>query len=67
MDTKGFAHGYYVLSKFAEIKYITTDFYKPNYEKVLFWNDKDISIKWPLTNTKPIISKKIKMVSCFKN
>lgn len=55
---KGFAHGYYVLSNTAEIKYKTTSFYKPEHERILFWQDKNISIKWPLSNSKPIISKK---------
>lgn len=63
---KGFAHGYYVLSDIAEIKYKTTSFYKPEHERILFWQDKNISIKWPLSNSKPIISKKDKQGELFQ-
>jgi dTDP-4-dehydrorhamnose 3,5-epimerase len=63
---EGFAHGYYVLSNTAEIKYKTTSFYKPEHERILFWQDKNISIKWPVSNSKLIISKKDKQGELFQ-
>ena len=44
----GFAHGYYVLSEWAEIFYKATDYYAPNWERSLLWNDPAIGIDWPL-------------------
>ena len=44
---KGFAHGYLVLSDWAEFCYKCTDFYHPGDEGGLVWNDPDIGIKWP--------------------
>ena len=45
---EGFAHGFVVLSKTAEFLYKTTDYYAPEFERCLAWNDKDIDIKWPI-------------------
>ncbi|NLC87895.1 MAG: dTDP-4-dehydrorhamnose 3,5-epimerase [Clostridiaceae bacterium] len=45
---KGFAHGFVVLSDVAEFAYKCDDFYHPNDEGGLIWNDPDIGIKWPL-------------------
>ncbi len=45
---KNFAHGFLVLSDYAEFAYKCTDFYHPNDEGGLIWNDPDIGIKWPL-------------------
>jgi dTDP-4-dehydrorhamnose 3,5-epimerase len=45
---EGFAHGYYVLSDWAEIIYKTTDYYAPEWERVLLWNDPEIGIAWPV-------------------
>ncbi len=44
----GFAHGFYVLSEWAEVVYKTTDFYAPEYERSIRWDDPQIGIKWPL-------------------
>ncbi|RPI30105.1 MAG: dTDP-4-dehydrorhamnose 3,5-epimerase [Chloroflexota bacterium] len=44
----GFAHGFYVLSQWAEVIYKTSDFYAPEWERTLLWNDPDLGIKWPL-------------------
>ena len=49
----GFAHGYYVLSEWADFIYKTTDFYAPEWERTLLWNDEEISINWPLVAGKP--------------
>ncbi|MFC1541895.1 dTDP-4-dehydrorhamnose 3,5-epimerase [Candidatus Latescibacterota bacterium] len=55
----GFAHGFYVLSEYAEIKYKVTDFYSAEAERTLLWNDRDLDIKWPLAdNQQPILSPK---------
>ncbi len=45
---KGFAHGFLVLSDYAEFAYKCTDFYHPNDEGGLIWNDAEIGIKWPI-------------------
>ena len=45
---KGFAHGFYVLSEYAEFAYKCSDFYHPNDEGGLIWNDPDIGVEWPL-------------------
>ncbi|QDE30518.1 dTDP-4-dehydrorhamnose 3,5-epimerase [Shewanella polaris] len=52
---EGFAHGFYVTSEEAEIVYKCTDYYNPQSEVSIFWNDPDIGIKWPLDNS-PLLS-----------
>ena len=55
----GFAHGYYVLSPWAETLYKVTDFYNPKGERTLLWNDPDVNIAWPLLDGKqPLLSPK---------
>lgn len=54
---EGFAHGFLVLSEVAEFLYKTTDYYAPEHERAILWNDPDIRISWPL-NTAPILSEK---------
>jgi dTDP-4-dehydrorhamnose 3,5-epimerase len=49
----GFAHGFYVLSDWAEILYKVTDFYDPTSERTLIWNDADVGIRWPLRDGRP--------------
>ena len=44
---KGFAHGFLVLSEFAEFCYKVTDFWHPNDEGGIMWNDEEIGVKWP--------------------
>ena len=44
----GFAHGFLVVSEFAEVQYKTTDYYAPEHERVLLWNDPGLGIRWPL-------------------
>ncbi len=53
----GFAHGFVVLSEFAEFLYKTTDFYAPEHERCIIWNDPQIGIEWPLTDA-PLLSGK---------
>lgn len=45
---KGFAHGFLVLSEYAEFCYKVTDFYHPNDEGGLLWNDEKIGVEWPI-------------------
>jgi len=54
---KGFAHGFLVVSEFAEFLYKTTDFYDPSSERCILWNDPDLAIPWPIGNS-PILSAK---------
>jgi dTDP-4-dehydrorhamnose 3,5-epimerase len=49
----GFAHGIYVLSEWAEIVYKATDYYAPEWERSLLWNDATLNIPWPLVNNQP--------------
>ncbi|MFA7282012.1 MAG: dTDP-4-dehydrorhamnose 3,5-epimerase [Sterolibacterium sp.] len=44
----GFAHGFYVTSESAEFLYKTTDYWYPEHERCLLWNDPDLAIAWPL-------------------
>ena len=53
----GFAHGFYVLSEFAEVAYKATDYYAPEHERCISWNDPDLGIDWPLQGT-PVLSAK---------
>lgn len=55
----GFAHGFYVLSEQAEFVYKCTDFYAPEYERCIIWNDPELDIEWPL-HGEPILSNKDK-------
>jgi dTDP-4-dehydrorhamnose 3,5-epimerase len=54
---EGFAHGFLVLSEFAEFIYKTTDYWAPEYERSIIWNDPDLSITWPL-QAAPVLSHK---------
>jgi len=53
----GFAHGFLVLSETAEFLYKTTDYWAPEHERCIIWNDPDIGIEWPL-QSEPILSQK---------
>ena len=55
----GFAHGFYVLSESADFLYKTTDYYVPDFERSVIWNDPQIAISWPVeADMQPIISAK---------
>ena len=65
---KNFAHGFLVLSDEAEFVYKVDDYYHPNDEGGLMWNDPDIGIKWPITDGMTInLSDKDKIHPPFKN
>ena len=53
----GFAHGFLVLSDYAEVLYKATDFYAPEHERTLLWNDPALGIAWPLAG-EPILADK---------
>ncbi|HEV2762844.1 MAG TPA: dTDP-4-dehydrorhamnose 3,5-epimerase [Pyrinomonadaceae bacterium] len=56
---RGFAHGFYVLSEWAEVLYKATDFYVGEHDRTLLWNDPRIGIAWPLlAGQRPILSDK---------
>lgn len=69
----GFAHGYFVISDWAEFTYKTTDFYAPQYERTLMWNDPEIGVTWPLAagqtptlSAKDAVGKSFKEIELFK-
>jgi len=54
----GFAHGFYVTSESAEISYKCTEYYHPEDDHSLLWNDSAIDIDWPLVSAEPLLSEK---------
>ncbi len=68
---KGFAHGFLVVSDFAEFCYKVTDFYHPNDEGGLMYNDPDIAVQWPIpegmTEADLILSDKDKVNASYKD
>jgi len=54
----GFAHGFLVTSDVAEVLYKTTDYYAPQHERSLLWNDPDVGVDWPLDGIEPQLSEK---------
>ncbi len=64
----GFAHGFYVLSGYAEFVYKCTTFYAPEYERCILWNDPELSIAWPLVHgTATVLSAKDEAGICLKD
>lgn len=54
---EGFAHGYVVISDTAELLYKTTDYYQPEFERCVSWNDPKLAIRWPIDGD-PVLSVK---------
>ena len=54
---RGFAHGFLVLSDYADFLYKTTDYYAPEFERCIKWDDPAIGIKWPVDG-EPVVSVK---------
>ncbi len=63
---EGFAHGFLVLSESAEVLYKTTDYYVPDAERTIIWNDPDIGIDWP-TQDEPVLSTKDTVSTPLRN
>jgi dTDP-4-dehydrorhamnose 3,5-epimerase len=64
---EGFAHGFLVLSEEAEFVYKCTEFYRPEFEGCIAWDDPDIGIQWPLDNIEEVLlSDKDKKGICLK-
>jgi dTDP-4-dehydrorhamnose 3,5-epimerase len=62
----GFAHGFLVTSEYAEFLYKTTDYYAPEHERCIAWNDPDLAIAWPLDG-EPALSAKDRAGSTFSD
>ncbi len=62
----GFAHGFVVLSESAEFLYKTTDYYAPEFERSILWNDPALAIDWQLNGAEPVLSGKDKAGKRFK-
>lgn len=54
----GFAHGFLVLSEVAEVLYKATDYYAPEWERAIRWDDPSVGIVWPLVGGEPVLSDK---------
>lgn len=63
----GFAHGFLVLSETAEFLYKTTDYWYPEHERSVVWNDPTIAIEWPLAGVDPILAAKDAAAAAFAN
>ena len=61
----GFAHGFIVLSETAEFLYKTTDYYAPEYERCIRWNDSELAIDWQYAD-EPLVSEKDAQGASFK-
>lgn len=53
----GFAHGFLVLSEWAEFAYKVTDYYAPQFERTILWNDPELGIDWPLSGAPELSAK----------
>ncbi|MBI4294392.1 MAG: dTDP-4-dehydrorhamnose 3,5-epimerase [Betaproteobacteria bacterium] len=62
----GFAHGFLVLSEHAEVLYKTTDYWAPEHERTISWNDPDLAIAWPLAGDAPVLSAKDAAGTAFR-
>jgi dTDP-4-dehydrorhamnose 3,5-epimerase len=62
----GFAHGFFTLSESAAFLYKTTDYWCPEHERTLLWNDKTLDIAWPLINT-PFLAQKDQAGIAFRD
>lgn len=63
---EGFAHGYLVLSEHAILLYKTTEYYAPEQERTILWNDPELAIRWPLESA-PIVSDKDRRARPFRS
>ena len=58
----GLAHGFLVVSELADFLYKTTDYYAPEHERCILWNDAELAIPWPLTGVPNLSAKDVKGV-----
>ena len=63
----GFAHGFVVLSESADFLYKTTDYWAPEHERCIAWNDPDLAIDWPLGDLTPRVSAKDAQGAAFRD
>jgi dTDP-4-dehydrorhamnose 3,5-epimerase len=61
---EGFAHGFYVLSDFADVVYKTNNYYSPQHERCIRWDDETLGVGWPISQ-KPLVSPKDEMGERF--
>lgn len=61
----GFGHGFIVISEVAEVMYKATNYYAPEYDRAILWNDPDLAIDWQLQE-EPILSSKDRNASTFQ-
>jgi dTDP-4-dehydrorhamnose 3,5-epimerase len=61
----GFAHGFLVCSEHAIVQYKVTDYYAPQHERTILWNDHDLAIKWPMESD-PVLNEKDARGSDFR-
>ena len=66
---EGLAHGFLVTSESAEFLYKTTDYYHPEFERSLLWNDADVGIEWPLhlLDAPPLLAAKDQAAGAFRD
>jgi len=64
---EGFAHGFLTLSETAEFLYKTTNYYSPEHEQAILWNDRDLAIDWPKIAEEIQLSAKDKLAKNFKD
>ena len=62
---EGFAHGFFVLSKYAEVSYKSSSYYKKEFERSIIWNDPDLGIDWFNNGTNPLLSIKDSKAELF--
>jgi len=64
----GFAHGFYVISEWAEVHYKATDYYAPQFDRSMLWSDPQIGISWPIPEgIRPILSVKDENAKSFED
>jgi dTDP-4-dehydrorhamnose 3,5-epimerase len=62
----GFAHGFVVTSDSAEFLYKTSDYYAPEHERAILWNDPQLAIRWPIEG-EPLVAEKDRKAKLFKD
>ncbi|MCR9212179.1 MAG: dTDP-4-dehydrorhamnose 3,5-epimerase [Proteobacteria bacterium] len=62
----GFAHGYCTIQPNTELAYKVTDYYSPDHDCGIFWNDPDLKINWPVSAEKAVLSQKDKVLPVLR-